>query len=292
MKIPRKKLKNGFEMPEYGLGTWQMGGRHERDQMNDDRADILAIQNAIEKGVTHIDTAEMYANGHSEELIATAILDKNINRENLFIVSKVPGEHQGYEGVINACRGSLKRLNTDYLDLYLLHDYDVDDFPLRDTIKALCELKEMGLVRNIGVSNFGVEHLKEAQTYSRYPIVCNQVHYNLRVREAEHSGLLKYCQENDVMAVAYRPIEKANILDKTPAIIEEICKKYNKTFAQVAINWLISQSNVVTISKTRSLEHLNENLGAIGWYMEREDIERLRREFPDQKNVSDVIALG
>ncbi|MFA6554180.1 MAG: aldo/keto reductase [Candidatus Paceibacterota bacterium] len=291
MQIPIKKLKNGFEIPEYGLGTWQMGGRMERDMANDDKSDIKAIQNAIDKGVTHIDTAEIYANGHSEELIATAIKENNIDREKLFIVSKVPGEHQGYDGTINACKQSLKRLNTNYLDLYLLHDY-VDDFPLKDTIKALCELKEQGLVKNIGVSNFGIEHLKEAQSYSKYPIVCNQVHYNLRVREVEHSGLLKYCQENDVMIVAYRPTEKAKLFDETPAIIEEMCKKYGKTFAQISINWLISQPNVVTLVKTRNPNHLEENLGAVGWYMEKQDIERLRNEFPRQVIASDVIRLG
>lgn len=290
MKVPTKKLKNGFEIGEYGLGTWQMGGRDERDVENDDQADIRAIQNAIENGVTHIDTAEMYAAGYTEELIARAIKEKNINRTDLFIVSKVIGEHQGYDGVINACKQSLKRLNTSYLDLYLLHYY-AEEFSLAATTKALCDLKDQGLIRNIGVSNFGIEHLREVQSYSQYPIVCNQVHYNLRVREVEQSGLLKYCQDNDVMIVAYRPTEKAKLFSKTPAVIEEMCKKYNKTFAQISINWLISQPNVVTLAKTRNLTHLEENLGAIGWYMEQRDVERLRAEFPNQLAISDVMPL-
>lgn len=291
MNIPTKKLKNGFEIPEYGLGTWQMGGRYERDFKNDDKADIVAIQTAIENGVTHIDTAELYADGHAEELIAQAIKEKNFDRKTLFIVSKVPGEHQGYEGVLNACKESLRRLNTDYLDLYLLHDY-VDDFPLEETMKAMVELKDEGFIKNIGVSNFGVEHLKEAQSYSKYPIVCNQVHYNLKVREVEKSGLLKYCQENDIMIVAYRPTEKSKLYENVPSVIEEMCKKYKKTFAQISINWLISQPNVVTIAKTRKLEHLEENLGAIGWRMENEDIEKLHQEFPNQVEISDVLPLG
>jgi diketogulonate reductase-like aldo/keto reductase len=291
MEIPTKKLKNGFELPEYGLGTWQMGGCHERDLNNDDQVDIEAIQRAVAEGVIHIDTAEIYANGHAEELIAEAIKEKNINRNNLFVTSKVPSEHQGYQGTLNACKKSLERLRTDYLDLYLLHDYG-EEFSLEETIKALVELKDSGLIKNIGVSNFGIEHLKEAQSYSKYPIVCNQVHYNLRVREIEKSGLLKYCQENDIMVVAYRPTEKGKMFDEVPDIVAEICEKYNKTYAQIAINWLISQPNVVTIVKTRNPDHLKENLGAIGWYMEEKDIERLGNEFPDQVDVSDVISLG
>ena len=291
MKIPTKKLKNGFEIPEYGLGTWQMGGRSERDPSNDDKADIEAIKRALAQGIIHIDTAEIYAAGHSEELIAIALKESRVERKDLFLVSKVPSEHQGYEGVINACRQSLKRLETEYLDLYLLHDYD-NLFPLDETMRAMVELKDKGLIRNIGVSNFGIEHLKEAQSYSKYPIVCNQVHYNLRVREAEKSGLLKYCQENDIMIVAYRPTDKGKMFTETPAVIQEMCEKYNKTYAQVAINWLVSQPNVVTIVKTRDSGHLKENLDALDWRMEEGDIERLRKEYPDQKEVSDVMTLG
>jgi len=192
---------------------------------------------------------------------------------------------------MNACRKSLERLNTNYLDLYLLHQFS-KDFSLEETMKALVELKDKGFVKNIGVSNFNVEHLKEAQSYSKYPIVCNQVHYNLRVREVEQSGLLKYCQENDVMIVAYRPTEKSKLFETTPKIIEDMCKKYNKTFAQISINWLISQPNVVTLAKTRNPKHLEENLGAIRWQMDQEDIEKLRNEFPNQVNISDVVPLG
>lgn len=292
MKIETKKLKNGFEIPVYGLGTWQMGGRDERDLLNDDRADIEAIKESIARGITHIDTAEIYANGHSEELISIALKESKTNREDIFLVSKVPSEHQGYEGVMNACKKSLARLEVEYLDLYLLHDYD-NVFPLNETMRAMTELKEKGLIKNIGVSNFGIEHLKEAQSYCKYPIVCNQVHYNLRVREIEKSGLLKYCQDNDIIIVAYRPTDKGKLFDtKTSELIAELCKKYNKTFPQIAINWLISQPNVVTIVKTRDMSHLENNLGALGWSMSADDIEKLRKDYPEQLYISDVIPLG
>lgn len=289
MIIPVKKLQNGFFMPEYGLGTWQMGGRKERDFRNDDKADIEAIKTAIDLNITHIDTAEAYADGHTETLLAEAI--KGYDRSKLFIVSKVQTTHLTYERVLQSCRDSLKRLQTDYLDLYLLHGYS-SDFPLKGSVQALSELKDQGLAREIGVCNFGSQHLEEAQSYTKHKIVCDQVHYNLQFREPERSGLLKYCQKNDVMLIAWRPIGKGNLLQDIPDILKSMCEKYEKTPAQIAINWLISQQNVVTLSKTRDKQHLLENFGALGWHMENEDIDRLRNEYPDQEDISDVVPLG
>ncbi|MEK7575172.1 MAG: aldo/keto reductase [Patescibacteria group bacterium] len=289
MLIPLKQLKNGFAMPEFGFGTWQMGGRHERDLANDDQADIHAIKKAIEFGVTHIDTAEIYAGGHAERLVAQAI--DGHEREKLFIISKVHAENMSYDGVRKSCKESLKRLGLQYLDLYLLHRYN-PDFPLKETMRALDSLVEEGLVKNIGVANFGVTHLKEAQSYTKNPIVYNQVHYNLEFREPEHSGLLEYCQKHDILLAAWRPVGKGNLLAEIPEIVERMAVKYQKTPAQIAINWLLSQKNVVTLSKTRSVEHLKENLGAVGWKMNALDIKALRKEYPNQKMVSDVIPLA
>ena len=289
MHIPLKHLHNGFSMPEFGLGTWQMGGRNEHDPENDDAADIRAIRAAIELGITHLDTAEIYANGYAEELVAEAI--KGYDRSKLFIISKVHHTHMSYKDVFAACAGSLKRLKTDYLDLYLLHRYS-PAFPLKETMRAMNKLKDEGMIRNIGVANFGIEHLKEAQSYTNHPIVYDQVHYNLEFREAEHSGLLEYCQTNDILLAAWRPVEKGNLLAGIPSILQKMCDKYQKTPAQVAINWLVSQENVVTLSKTRNIEHLKENLGAIGWAMDKTDIELLRKEYPNQKPISDAIPLG
>ena len=291
MEIKNKTLKNGFSIPEYGIGTWEMGGRFERDILNDDSLDVKAIQDAIELGVTHIDTAEIYAGGHSEEIICEAIKTGNIDRTKLFITSKASGDDLSYEGIINSCKESLKRLGTEYLDLYLLHWYS-ENFPLEISIQALNDLKKDGLVKNIGVSNFGLEHLRDAIRFSKDPIVCNQVHYNLRVRETEYTGVLKFCRENDIMVVAYRPLDKGAIMQPITQILHDMCVKYNKTPAQIAINWLVSQENVVAIAKSRDKNHLEENLGGLGWQMEQGDIEKLSLEFPGQLFVSDAVPLG
>lgn len=289
MKIPTKKLNTGFEIPVYGLGTWQMGGRLERDLLNDDKADIDAIKAAVNAGITHIDTAELYADGYTETLTGQAI--KDFDRSSLFLVSKVKKENLSYDNIINSCKKSLERLGTDYLDLYLIH-FANPEIPLQETMRALDFLKEKGLIKNIGVCNFTVERLKEAQSYTKNKIVCNQVHYNLIFREPELKGVVEYCQKNDIFISAWRPLQKGMFSENAPQVILDMAEKYKKTPAQIAINWLISQPYVITLSKTRSLEHLNQNLGALDFVMDNDDIEKIRKEYPEQKEISDAVPLG
>lgn len=289
MQIPTKKLKNGFEMPVYGIGTYMMGGRKERDLLNDDESDMKGIKDAFASGVVHIDTAEKYAEGYTEILVGRAI--KEFDRSKIFLVSKVRKENLEYDDVVNACKKSLERLGTSYLDLYLVHFFN-PSIPLKETMRAMDFLKENGLIKNIGVCNFTKEHLEEAQSYTKNKIVCNQVHYNLVFRECERTELLQYCQKNDVILSAWRPVEKGGLLKDAPELLKEMCEKYKKTPAQIAINWLVSQPYVITLSKTRHTEHLNENLGALDWKMDEADIERLRKEYPDQKDVSDAVPLA
>ena len=288
MNIPTKKLKSGFKMPVFGFGTWKVGGDVNYDPNNDDEADIKAIKAAIDMGITHIDTAEKYAEGHAEKLVAQAI--KDYDRSKLFIVSKASPEHLKYDDLTKACKQSLERLQTDYLDLYLIHSPN-PKIPIKETMKAMDFLLKEGLIKNIGVSNFSAERLGKAQSHTKNKIVTNQVHYNLIFREPERKGLLDYCQKNDIMFIAWRPLQYGILAEKGVKIVDEMCKKYNKTPAQIAINWLISQPNVVTLSKMRKIEHIKENLGAIGWQMDKEDIEKLRSDFPNQEDVSNSIPL-
>ncbi len=288
MKIPNKKLKNGFEMPIYGLGTWEMGGKKEVDPNNDDQTDIDAIKFAIDSGITHIDTAENYANGHAEELVGEAI--KGYDRQQLFLVSKVRNTKLQYDDLIQSAHESLHRMATQYLDLFLIHAPSLE-IPIQESMRAMNQLYQEGKIRNIGVSNFTVERFVEAQKYSEGKIVANQLHLNLKFREAERKGLISFCQENDVMFIAWRPIQQGLILERSTPIIDKMCQKYGKTPSQIAINWLISHDNIVTLSKTRDKQHLQENLGALDWQMAVEDIEKLRVEFPEQQDVSDVVHL-
>ncbi|MEO5627759.1 MAG: aldo/keto reductase [Candidatus Saccharimonadales bacterium] len=286
MNIPTKKLASGFELPVYGLGLWQVGGRWEADASNDEN-EIKAIRAAFDLGITHIDTAEAYGNGHAEELLGKAL--EGYDRSKLFIATKVSKENQRYDDVHKSFQASLKRIGTNYIDLYLLHRYPLPGIPIAETMRALDELVEQGLVKNIGVCNMSPGRFAEAQKHTKNKLVCNQVHYNVVYREVEKKDVLQDAQDNDVMLVAWRPLQKGELSDN-PLMIE-LAKKYNKTANQVAINWLISQKNVVTISKTSNIDHLKENLGALDWVMSNEDVERIRAEYPDQQDVSDAVPL-
>jgi diketogulonate reductase-like aldo/keto reductase len=288
MNIPTKILPTGFELPILGMGTWMMGGDTQRNPLNNDQADIDMLRYGLQQGITRIDTAERYANGHAEELVAQAI--KGFDRSKLFISSKVWPEHLSYDGVLTAAKNSLKRLDTTYLDLYMIH-FPNPKFSIAETMRAMQDLVKQGLIKNIGVSNFSVAKLQEAQQASDIPIVYNQLHYNLIQREIESKGVLDFCQGHDIIVDAYRPLQQGKLAKEGTALLNEMAAKYSKTPAQIALNWLISQQNVATICTMRTTDELESNLGAIGWQLEPTDIEGLRTEFPNQEMVSDSVAL-
>jgi len=283
MKIPVKKLKNGFEIPVFGIGAYRMGGSTTHDISNDDQRDISTIKKAIDMGVTHIDTAEMYGGGHSERIVGKAI--KGYVRSSLVIATKVSPMSLHYDDVIAAAKNSLKRLDTDYIDLYLIH-YPNFKIPINETMKAMDYLLEKNIIKYIGVSNFNIEQFKKAQSCTRNKIVVNQIPYSLKNRMAQKDGFLNYARTHGVMVTAWRPIEGGMLFKNKIRIVDNICKKYNKTPSQAAINWLISQDNVVTIPGSRNIKHLEENLGALGWQLSQEDFRMLDEKFPEKEYSS------
>jgi diketogulonate reductase-like aldo/keto reductase len=288
MDIPVKKLKNGFELPVFGFGTWQMGGREERDYQNDDAADVMAIKNALDLGITHFDTAEFYAEGHAEELLSQAL--KGIERSKIIITTKAVPMNFRYTDLIKALHGSLKRLKTDYVDVYLLHAPN-PYIPIEETMEAMDHMMEKGYIRYIGLSNYDSEQFKKAQSCTENKIVTDHVHYNIKYRLPQRDGTIGFAQKNDVMIVAWRPVQKGLFCSGENAILKKVCRKYGKSANQIAINWLISQKNITTITKCRSLTHLKENLGALGWQMEKEDIDFIDKDFKGKKYCADVATL-
>lgn len=279
-------LTDNVQIPILGIGTYRMGGRLEPDTKHDKEC-IEAIQLGISLGMTHIDTAELYGAGHAEELVAEAI--KKFNRKKLFITSKVMAQHLQHDAVLHACKKSLEHLKIDYLDLYLVH-HPNPQIPITETMHAMNELVEQKLVRFIGVSNFSVEDLKEVQKFSKHKIVANQIEYSLVARDAGlftknmESEIIPYCQQHKILVIAWRPLAYG-LLGKagTFPILDEIAKKYKKTHAQVALNWIMGK-NIATVVKATKSEHIKENLGALGWRLSEEDSNALELGFIKYKN--------
>jgi diketogulonate reductase-like aldo/keto reductase len=270
--------KSGVEIPVLGLGTWGIGGFGSRLLGGED-ADVQALRLGLDLGMRFIDTAEMYANGHSEEVVAKAVKSE---REKVFIATKVSPEHLSYDGVLNSCNASLRRLETKYVDLYQVH-WPNTRIPISETMKAMEHLVEQGKVRYVGVSNFSVEQTREAQeALSKNSLVSNQVEYSLVNRSIE-DYLLPYCAKERITVIAYSPIARGHIAQGGRSgqwrMLDQVSAKYNKTRAQVALNWLLAKTPVVAIPKAASLEHVRENGGAAGWRLSEEDQKALSEAF-------------
>jgi len=177
-----------LSLPKIGFGTWKIGGGTYPDPAAD-TASMAALRSALEVGYTHFDTSEMYANGHSEELLGAAIRESRVDRETLFITSKVMPSHLEYDQVLRACENSLRHLNMTYIDLYLIHWPQIG-MKLTDTFRALNKLVQIGRVKNLGVSNFSIKLLKEARALSATPLLTNQVPLSLSDRSYMKNGLL------------------------------------------------------------------------------------------------------
>lgn len=262
-----------IKIPVVGMGTWEIGGGLSPDYSSDKEA-VKALRAGIQLGMTLIDTAEMYGRGHSEEIVGEAI--KVFTRESVFIVTKVLPENLRYDDLINSAYKSLKRLNVDYIDLYLIHAPN-PRVPIKETMKAMEKLVSEGVVRFIGVSNFNVTQMEQARAcLDKTDIVVNQVEYSLIERRIE-KDILPYCQKNKITVMAYCPLGRG-ILTKNN-FLRETGLKYGKTAAQVALNWLIGKEGVVAIPKAIKLEHLRENADSTGWRLSEEDILQIEKYF-------------
>jgi diketogulonate reductase-like aldo/keto reductase len=270
-----KEIADGKNIAVLGLGTWRIGGAQQANHVKDEE-EISTLRKGIEHGMTHIDTAEMYGGGHCEEVIGRAV--EPFDRNDLFITTKVWHNHLKFDDLVKSIKASLNRLRQDYIDLYLIH-WPNPEIPLLETMRALEYCVEEGYTRFIGVSNFPLNLLRKAQSFLKEErLVANQVKYSL-IDQEPIKNLIPYCVENDVTLIAYSPLSKGVLARPGNPILDELTKKYGKSQAQISLNWLISQQNVVTIPKASNLEHLVDNLGAIGWKMNKEDQLKLALSF-------------
>jgi diketogulonate reductase-like aldo/keto reductase len=250
---------HNLQIPKMGFGTWKIGGEASADPALDEKS-RAALHSALELGYTHFDTAEYYAAGHAEELIGQTMREMSVARETLFITSKVSPEHLAYEAVLQACERSLRRLGMDYLDLYLIH-WPKLGMNLAEAFRALNQLLREGKVKHLGVSNFSLKLLQQAQKFSETPILTNQVPYRLPDRAYVENGVLAYCQQNDILLTAYSPVKFRRLpVDKT---VRAIAEAHSATPYQIALAWLVQQPRVITIPMSFDRQHQADNLAAL-----------------------------
>ncbi|MDD2046055.1 aldo/keto reductase [Pseudomonas putida] len=252
-------------VPTIGQGTWYMGedpGQRSRE--------VAALQHGIELGLTLIDTAEMYAEGGAEEVVGQAIAGR---RDQVFVVSKVYPHNASRNGIPAACERSLKRLGTDYIDLYLLHWRG--QYPLEETVEAFERLREAGKIGRWGVSNFDTDDLRELHNPD---CAANQVLYNPAQRGIEFD-LLPWSHKRQLPTMAYCPLAQAGRLLKHPTL-SEIAERHGATPAQVSLAWVTRQDGVIAIPKAVDPEHVRLNAAAASLTLSSEDLRAIDRAFP------------
>lgn len=245
-----------------------------------DDKQVKALRLGIELGMTFIDTAEAYRDGRTEEVVGRAI---DGIRDKVFIATKVAPEHLAYDDLLRSAEASLHRLKTDYIDLYQVH-WTNPKIPLSETIRAMEHLLKTGKIKYVGVSNFSLKELKEARAaISGAKIVSIQVEYNLFDRAIENS-LLPYCQSEGINIIAYSPLDQGKIAtgDRRTRVLQAIAGKYDRTMAQVALNWLISHTPVIAIPKATNPQHIKENASSAAFKLSEADFKEIGQVFTQE----------
>ena len=255
-----------------------MGGGMRPDPSQDDEA-VEALKLGLELGMNLIDTAEMYGAGHSEEVVSKVLSRWN---KPVFVASKVSPSHFAYNDVLRSSKNSLDRLKLKRIDLYQLH-WPNSRIPISETMKAMEKLVRDGMTRHIGVSNFSIEQMEEAQhTLSKERIVSNQVEYSLVDRSIE-GELLPYCQREQITVIAYSPLGQGRIPRGGGGpfkVLDEIAAIHGKSRSQVALNWILRHEGVVVIPKAIDEGHVRENAEVVGWKLSGEELRQLDKAFP------------
>lgn len=262
-------LPSGETVPALGMGTWMMA-----ESPSSRAAEIAALREGLDLGLTLVDTAEMYGSGASESLVGEAVLGR---RDEVFLVSKVLPSNASVPGTVRACEASLRRLGTDRLDLYLLHWRG--GVPLAQTVEAFGSLVSSGKIRYWGVSNFSLADMGELAGLSTLPGLCqtNQILYNLSRRGPEHD-LLPWQASAGMPIMAYSPVEQGRLLGSP--VLASVAARHDATPAQVALAWVLRLPQVIAIPKAGSAAHVRENAAALSLRLSSEDLAELDRAFP------------
>ncbi len=281
------EIPTGGQLPVLGLGTWRFG-----EDPAERRAEIAAVRSAIAMGYRLIDTAEMYGEGGSEEVVGQAIAEAlragDVTREQLFVVSKVYPHNASRKGTPAACARSLARLGLDRIDLYLLHWRG--EHPLSETCEAMRKLVAEGRIAQWGVSNFDADDMEELATVCGESLDCaaNQVYYSMSERGPEFS-LLPWQRERGMPLMAYSPIDQGALAGD--AALQKMARRLGVTAAQLALAWVIAQPGVAAIPKAAREAHLRENLAAADLQLSADDLAEIDRLHPPPRRKKPLAMI-
>jgi methylglyoxal/glyoxal reductase len=258
MKVPSITLTDGNSLPQVGLGLWQN---------KDDAQFYTAFEAAIAAGYRLFDSAQEYNNEH---LLGNAWRGSSKKREELFLTTKISVRNFTYRKVHTSFQESLTKLQTDYVDLLLLH------FPVpvlrKKAWKALEEIHKTGAAHSIGVSNYTIGHLEQLKSYAQVMPVVNQVELHVFLQQPE---LVKYCQDNNITIEAYSPLAHAKAMDNS--VIIDIAKKHHKSYAQIMLRWLLQQ-NFIILPKSVTPNRIQENIDLFDFSLDKEDLSKLAEQ--------------
>lgn len=271
-------LPDGERIAKLGLGTWEMGERRSSRE-----AEIAALREGVELGMTVVDTAEMYGEGATETLLGEALAGL---REKVFLVSKVYPHNASRRGVVASCDASLARLKTDRLDLYLLHWPGA--VPLEETVEGFESLRRAGKIRHWGVSNFDVDEMEALVAAGGTACAANQILYNVARRGAEFD-LLPWMRARKIPAMAYSPIDHMRL--PQGSVLDEIAQARGVSAVSIALAWVLEQPGVCAIPKAGKLEHVRENRRALDIRLTDDERARIDARFkpPRSKRALEML---
>lgn len=257
-------LNKNVSIPILGFGTWQITGN----------SCVTAVKTALEVGYRHLDTADAYGN---HQQVAQGIKESGVPREDIFITSKVFYHDLHRNSVLQKCDQFLQELQTEYLDLLLIH-WPNKNVELSETLSAMNELKQQGKIKAIGVSNFTQNHLEEAKA-TGIEVTNNQVELHPSVNQKDFK---EYCDSNKIVLTAYSPLGRGEDIELD--IIQELAEKYQASPSQVILNWIMAK-NIVAIPKSSNDQRIKENFESTSWEMAPEDVTKIDRTVPQKERL-------
>lgn len=279
-----------YKISAIGQGTGIGGYKAKLTIYNNSHVEALRL--GIDLGMNLIDTAEEYGDGQAEITVGKAV--KGL-RDKVFIATKFSPRHSSYNDVLRAAENSLRRLQTDYIDLYQIH-WPNPCMPLEDTLRAMCVLVKSGKVRHIGICNFMISGIKNILAFlSDIQLASIQLEYNLFDRSIE-KNILPFCQERNISVIGYSPLDQGRVVsgDKKTTLLQQLAEKHDKTIAQIILNWLVSHPGVVVIPNATNQAHLRENAVAADFNLSKEDkklIDDIFIQEPEQISVSKIKVI-